>query len=46
MKEHLLAEWRDDPLLDEEGDLRLAAGDGQVRDRPRGLLLGLELAPG
>lgn len=38
------AEGRDDALLDQVCHLLLAAGDGQVRDGPRGLLLGLEFA--
>ena len=42
---YLLAEGWDDTLLHQEGDLGFVPGDGQVRDRPRSLLLRLELSP-
>jgi hypothetical protein len=44
-EEDLLAEGCDDALLYEEGDLCLVAGDGEVGDGPRRLLLRLEFAP-
>ena len=43
---NLLAEGRNDSLGDEVSDLCLVAADGQVRDRPGGLLLSLELSLG
>lgn len=39
----LLAEWLDDALGDEEGDLSFVAADGEVGDGPSRLLLCLEL---